>query len=210
MNIGEKIYLLRKQYGLSQEALAERLGVTRQAVSKWESGTSVPELETVVALSKTFGVTTDYLLSNDGPVPNAAVPSSSAGTDWLDRLPGFVGKLFRRFGWLGGVYMAVVGAMFTVMGAFSRYMVRRMFSGFDSGFSTVMGGVNGFSGGLGSVVVESDIPGFSDYFTQQLERAVSQNPVSIIGTFIMVIGIVLMIGGIILAIYLKKKSTPDT
>ena len=199
MNIGEKIYLLRKQYGLSQEALAEKLGVTRQAVSKWESGTSVPELETVVALSKTFGVTTDYLLSIDSPSPTAAIPVSASGSDWLDRLPKFVGKLFRRFGWLAGVYMAVIGALFTAMGAFSRYMVRQMFTGFDSGFS----------GDLNSFVISSDIPGFSDPFSQQLEIAASQNPVSIMGAFIMAIGIILMIVGIILAVYLKKKSSSD-
>lgn len=212
MNIGEKIYLLRKQYGLSQEALAEKLGVTRQAVSKWESGTSVPELETVVALSKTFGVTTDYLLSIDSPSPTAAIPVSASGSDWLDRLPKFVGKLFRRFGWLAGVYMAVIGALFTAMGAFSRYMVRQMFTGFDTGFGAVMGGMDGysgFSGDLNSFVISSDIPGFSDPFSQQLEIAASQNPVSIMGAFIMAIGIILMIVGIILAVYLKKKSSSD-
>ena len=202
MNIGEKIFLLRKQFGLSQETLAEKLGVTRQAVSKWESGSSVPELETVVALAKTFGVTTDYLLSYDAPTPHAA-PSAPPKEDWLDRLPGFVGKLFRRFGWLGGVYMAAVGAMFTAMGAVARSMVRRMFTGFNSGISAVTGGFSEYS-----VLMED--PAFSDFssfYSQEIERAIAQNPVSTMGAFIMVVGILLMAVGLFLAIYLKKKAS---
>ncbi len=62
MNIGEKIMKLRKQQGWSQEELANRLDVTRQSVSKWESGASVPELEKIVRLSELFGISTDCLL----------------------------------------------------------------------------------------------------------------------------------------------------
>ena len=204
MNIGEKIFLLRKQFGLSQEALAEKLGVTRQAVSKWESGSSVPELETVVALARTFGVTTDYLLSFDAPSPHATVPASTK-EDWLERLPGVIRKLFLRFGWLGGVYMAAAGALFTAMGALSRYLVRQMFLGFDNGFSSVIGVPGGYPG-FSSITVDTNLAGFSDFYTQQMEQAVTRNPVSIMGSFIMAIGIVLMVVGICLAFYLKKKG----
>lgn len=62
MNLSERIYTLRKQSGFSQEELAEKLGVTRQAVSKWESEQSIPDPENIIAISKIFGVTTDYLL----------------------------------------------------------------------------------------------------------------------------------------------------
>lgn len=62
MNLSKKIFELRKAKGLSQEQLAERLGVSRQSVSKWESGESVPELERIVEIGKVFNVTTDYLL----------------------------------------------------------------------------------------------------------------------------------------------------
>ena len=62
MNLSNKIYEMRKAHGLSQEQLAEKLGVSRQSVSKWESGESIPELERLVEISKTFNVTTDYLL----------------------------------------------------------------------------------------------------------------------------------------------------
>lgn len=62
MNLSNKIYEMRKAHGLSQEQLAEKLGVSRQSVSKWESGESIPELERLVEISKIFNVTTDYLL----------------------------------------------------------------------------------------------------------------------------------------------------
>lgn len=62
MSLGDKIAELRRQKGWSQEKLAEKLGVTRQSVSKWESGASVPDLDKIVGLSELFGVTTDYLI----------------------------------------------------------------------------------------------------------------------------------------------------
>ena len=63
--LAEKIMSLRKQKGWSQEQLAEQLGVSRQAVSKWESGISIPDLDKVVNMSTLFGVCTDYLLKED-------------------------------------------------------------------------------------------------------------------------------------------------
>jgi transcriptional regulator with XRE-family HTH domain len=65
MTLGEKIQQLRKTQGLSQEALAEKLTVSRQAISKWELGESMPDTENVVSLSKLFDVSTDYLLRDE-------------------------------------------------------------------------------------------------------------------------------------------------
>ena len=62
MTLGEKIYSLRVKNGLSQEAFGEKLGVSRQSVSKWETDQSVPELDKIVMISELFTVTTDYLL----------------------------------------------------------------------------------------------------------------------------------------------------
>lgn len=62
MTLGEKIFKLRTRQGFSQEALGEKLGVSRQSVSKWETNQSVPELDKIVALSEVFQVSTDYLL----------------------------------------------------------------------------------------------------------------------------------------------------
>lgn len=63
----EKLVLLRKQNEFSQEQLAEQLGVSRQAVSKWESGASAPDLDKMVRLSELFGVSLDYLVKDDAP-----------------------------------------------------------------------------------------------------------------------------------------------
>lgn len=62
MSLSKKIYELRKSSNLSQEQLAEKVNVSRQSISKWESGETVPEIERVVELSKVFNVSTDYLL----------------------------------------------------------------------------------------------------------------------------------------------------
>lgn len=62
MDISEKILKLRKAHNLSQEHLAEQLNVSRQSVSKWETGQSVPETEKLIGLSEIFNVTIDYLL----------------------------------------------------------------------------------------------------------------------------------------------------
>ena len=65
MNLAEKIIMLRKQKGWSQEGLAEQLDISRQSVSKWESGASIPELDKIVKMSSLFGVSTDYLLKEE-------------------------------------------------------------------------------------------------------------------------------------------------
>jgi len=65
LNFGEKLQLLRKQGGMSQEQLAEKLNVSRQAISKWELGGSLPDIENVIQLSRLFGVSTDYLLLDE-------------------------------------------------------------------------------------------------------------------------------------------------
>lgn len=65
MIISEKIIDLRKKAGLSQEDLANKLGVSRQSVSKWESRASLPEISKIIQMSEIFGVSTDYLLRDD-------------------------------------------------------------------------------------------------------------------------------------------------
>ena len=67
MILADKIARLRKQNGWSQEELAARMNVSRQAVSKWESAASVPELDKIIRLSEIFGVSTDYLLMGKEP-----------------------------------------------------------------------------------------------------------------------------------------------
>ena len=68
MNIADRIQCLRKNKGLSQEELADKVGVSRQAVSKWESEQSTPDIEKIIIMSELFEVTTDYILKGIEPV----------------------------------------------------------------------------------------------------------------------------------------------
>lgn len=72
MNIAERLQDLRKKAGYSQEQVAEQLGLSRQAVSKWESGQGKPEIDNIVKLMELYGVSADYILlgiENSTPTP---------------------------------------------------------------------------------------------------------------------------------------------
>lgn len=102
MSFGEKLQLLRKARGLSQEALAEQLGVTRQAVSKWELGDATPDLENVVALARFFGVSTDYLLLTEQEETTPEKPADPMRRDagFVHRLLGWIGLGIGSLSWL--------------------------------------------------------------------------------------------------------------
>lgn len=100
MTFGEKLQSLRAREGLSQDALAEALDVSRQAVSKWERDEAMPEAEKIVRISRRFGVTTDYLLLEDAPERPTA--------DSRERLRS-LGAWIRDRGWLLGAPVAVYG-----------------------------------------------------------------------------------------------------
>lgn len=77
MTIGAKIAACRKRAGMSQEKLANELNISRQAVSRWETGEAVPDTEKVIQLSRIFHVTTDYLLLDIDETPQSAVPAEN-------------------------------------------------------------------------------------------------------------------------------------
>lgn len=79
MNISDRIQSLRKSKGISQEELADKIGVSRQAVSKWESEQSSPDIEKIILLSDYFDVTTDYLLKGVEPVTDVTKKKCEAG-----------------------------------------------------------------------------------------------------------------------------------
>lgn len=91
MTIAERIMTLRKKEGWSQEELAERLGVSRQSVSKWESGASVPDINRILELSEIFDVSTDYLLKGPGDsgvdatelwIEELVIPDAESDSGW--------------------------------------------------------------------------------------------------------------------------------
>ena len=79
--LADRIQQLRREHGLSQEQLAEKLNVSRQAVSKWESAKAQPELDKILALSELFCVTTDYLLKGSRGTPPEAGPAPARRPD---------------------------------------------------------------------------------------------------------------------------------
>ena len=92
MNMADRIQHLRKSKGISQEELADKVGVSRQAVSKWESEQSTPDIEKVILLSDFFDVTTDYLLKGIEPVSENITKKSDA------RIFSLVGSVFNFIG----------------------------------------------------------------------------------------------------------------
>ena len=89
MEFGEKLQMLRKARGWSQEELAQQINVSRQALSKWESGASIADTENVIALSRLFGVSTDYLLLRESETTSAptADPPSESSFSWPVPIP---------------------------------------------------------------------------------------------------------------------------
>ena len=86
--LGRRIQEARKAAGLSQESLGERLGVSRQAVSKWEADAAVPELENLIAMSRIFGVTIGALLGVEPPeAPSEGDAPESPGDGAEDAAP---------------------------------------------------------------------------------------------------------------------------
>ena len=71
MTTGEKIAALRRKAGMSQEALADQLGISRQAVSKWEADQAVPGMDNLVELGRIFGVPVDAILRPDSRLPES-------------------------------------------------------------------------------------------------------------------------------------------
>lgn len=65
MELKDKLQLLRKQNGYSQEQLADKIGIARQTISKWETGQAVPELNGLIQLSKLYGVTIDRIVKDN-------------------------------------------------------------------------------------------------------------------------------------------------
>ncbi|MBU2891782.1 helix-turn-helix domain-containing protein [Colwellia sp. D2M02] len=80
MILADKITLLRKQLGWSQEELAEKMNVSRQSVSKWESTNSIPDLSRVIMLADIFEVSTDYLLKDDIEIVDTTNENKASNT----------------------------------------------------------------------------------------------------------------------------------
>ena len=195
MTLHEKILYYRKQARLSQEELAARVGVSRQAVSKWELGDATPEVDKLVALARVFGVTTDELLSPEEPAAGTPPPPPPRPEppDYQRGLRG-VAWLICRYGWLAGVYIAVSGAGITLVGGLAWYAFHKMFQ-FTIG--------DRFESMGWDVSLPSEWDGYMGISTGISPRG---TVFSTIATVILVIGVITMIAGAALAVYLYQKG----
>lgn len=83
MKLEEKLQLLRKQNGYTQEQLAETTGIARQTISKWENGQAVPELSGLIRLSELYGVSIDRMVKNEDECNITLIPKAGADTNAL-------------------------------------------------------------------------------------------------------------------------------
>ena len=105
MTLGQRIQDLRKGKALSQEALGEALGVSRQAISKWEGDLTIPELDKLIAMSRLFGVTLDHLIL--GQPPEDRPPEQDRAHSSRDR------RLIRLLAGLCAVFLLIsLGSLF--------------------------------------------------------------------------------------------------
>lgn len=213
MKLNEKIAWYRREQKLSQEELAARVGVSRQAVSKWELGEASPDVGKLLALARAFGVTTDHLLNEeegperDAPPPRASSAPPPPARDSLSNLPGFLGRMVRRWGWLAGIYLALEGAGVALVGFIARWGFGSMFAESNRMMGTIGGfGMTGgwtFDGppelegavmeALGIAPRSSSFSGIESFFLG-------------VSTLILVIGLVMVVSGLILAWVLWKKG----
>jgi transcriptional regulator with XRE-family HTH domain len=115
MDISAKLKELRTKRGLSQERVAEQLYVSRQAISKWENGEALPDMENLVAISKFYGVSIDYILGADEESgrdkkpesePESSAPSYRGSTAKTDAAPARSAENYRKMRRWKGWYTA--------------------------------------------------------------------------------------------------------
>lgn len=106
MNVADRIQHLRKVSGLSQEELADKIGVSRQTISKWESEQSVPDTDKIIMISDLFNVTTDYLLKGIEPL-------SAEGTKKIETSRNGIGACLAVFSVLLFLLIIIIGSIST-------------------------------------------------------------------------------------------------
>ncbi len=246
MKLNEKIILCRRRAGLSQEGLAEQVGVSRQAVSKWECGDAIPEPAKLLALSRLFGVTADWLLDDslgesepaqEEPVgraqtldsePNPTVQNHYyAAPSWIDSAPGLIARILRRWGWLAGVYLMIIGLLFTGIGVAGRLMFGAFHDSMVQSEEIFFEEVVGMWGSSADMIIQDeygnpvDLPDevrdqiYSEIYgtmpgasLPQVSTATSGfgSAMLIIPNLIITIGVIMIIGGGVLAIVLRRMG----
>lgn len=121
MKLSDKILNLRKQNGLSQEELADKLHVSRQAISRWEVGSAQPDATNVLQLSKLFGVTTDYLLNEDYESDYDVPAIKNTQINANRKIKRMIALCSAAFGLLGNFVIYVLSRMIEVVVPYITY-----------------------------------------------------------------------------------------
>lgn len=104
MILPEKLVYLRKQKGLSQEELAEKMALSRQSISRWESGGAVPGIDSLKLLSRLYGVSVDYLLDDRLDAPTDTTPQETP-----EPVPTV--SFLRKYGWFTAFILTLIVAL---------------------------------------------------------------------------------------------------
>lgn len=189
MTLGERIAYYRKKAGYSQEGLAEQLNVSRQAISKWETGEATPDAERIIALAAVLGISTDTLLLGkeepERPYTEAeTVRQPAPMPEWLDHLPRHIGRLFREKGYIAGYIVAAHGLGVLLVGLLARFGFGSILSMQNSAWSSV--------GSWGSI---DGMGGMSAAFRFPI----------IFADILCILGGIIIIGGVTLAIIWKRR-----
>ncbi len=195
MTIGQRIAQLRRAKGLSQEELAEMVGVSRQAVSKWELDQALPDAEKIVALAAALDASTDQILldpptgeraageqaagetaqqyryegGGTAPPSPSAAPSQPLHDPWRG-LPASVRRFVQRHGYKAGYLLIAYGAGALLFGLVTIFVIHTFFSTMDSEFSKFFDTYNnlpGFQGFQGEWQVQ-----FPDGLTPEEEEVI--------------------------------------
>ncbi len=155
MTFGQRLQDLRRKAGMSQDTLAEKLEVSRQAVSKWERDEAMPETEKVIRIAQLFDVSLDTLLVGRAPEPERPAqprdpypqprPSGISG----DRVTRFI----RRHGYKAGYALMTGGAVLCVLSILLYLVWPAIGSAFFGGIQDSMGGLGGYG-----IQFEGDVP----------------------------------------------------
>jgi len=147
MNLSDRIQNLRKTKGLSQEELADRVGVSRQAVSKWESEQSMPDLDKIIILSELFDVTTDFLLKGIEPAPTKPHTDLRAASRVLYAsapILVFIGLLAGCGSWYSSHSLGdIFGAMIIQAAGLAGYFIGKVISDAEPSFLTKLMNIMG-------------------------------------------------------------------
>lgn len=157
MTFGEKLQDLRRKAGMSQDTLAERLDVSRQAVSKWERDEAMPETEKVVRIAQLFGVSIDYLLLDETPEepePESRPQYQYQPPRYENTGAGRAEKFIRRHGYKFGYGLMAAGAVVCTIALLLYAVWPAIGNSFFGGFGDM---ADSMMGDLGASI-EGDIP----------------------------------------------------